>query len=120
MEKGWSKSLSREWEGDLDAEESQSADISYKNAVTVVIHLSSYIFAAFHFLALPIAPKRALEWVALRSSEIVSNKSNIANYHMTDLQPATVKCKTTTKKAGHKNSLSIRHLKSLSIPAKAI
>lgn len=115
------KSFSREWEGDLDAEESQSAElyISYKKAVTVLIHLSSYIFAAFHFLALPIDDKHAFNVIALGSSEIFSNKGGIANCHMTDLQPATVKCKKMTEKEGHKNSLYIRHLKSVSVPAKA-
>lgn len=83
----------------------------------MVIQLSSYKFVAFHFVALPVGDKHAFKPMALRSSKIVCNKGDIANWHMTDLQPATVKCKKT-EKGGHKNS--IRHLKSVSIPAKAI
>lgn len=37
-----------------------------KRAAAVVIHLSSYIFTAFRFLALPIGDKHALKMMALR------------------------------------------------------
>lgn len=86
----------------------------------MVIQLSSYKVVAFHFVALPVGDKHAFKPMALRSSKIVCNKGDIANWHMTDLQPSTVKCKKKTEKEGHKNSLCIRHLKSVSIPAKAI
>lgn len=69
--------------------------------IIVVIHLSSHIFAVCHSHALPIVNKCACKTTTLGLSENFNNKKIIANCHMINLQPDTIKCKMKTQKRGH-------------------